>query len=85
MLLSKYISDLQEFLVKHGDMNCLYAADDEGNSYQQVGWSGSLYLTTEPDEYSPELMSEENHAEHVKECKESGWEIETFTKVCVVN
>jgi hypothetical protein len=76
MLLSKYISDLQAFLKKNGDMECVYARDDEGNGYQKVEWSGSLYYHIDfmysPQDFQSEVVSE-------------GYDIEEFVQVCVVN
>jgi len=45
MLLSKYIKGLQEVLKKYGDLPCYYSSDDEGNSYKQVNYDGTIYYT----------------------------------------
>lgn len=78
MKLSQYIAELQSFLKAHGDLNCFYAADDEGNSYQRVSYAGSLLYTNDPDGYNAEMYCEEDF----KEMLEDGDEL---TPVCVVN
>jgi len=77
MKLSEYISELQEFLKEHGDIECYYASDDEGNSYQSVGYAGSLmYKMMDDNDYHPSLYCEEDLEEY---------EDDEFEKVCVVN
>jgi hypothetical protein len=83
MLLSKYISDLQAFLKKNGDMECVYARDDEGNGYQKVEWSGSLYYTNELNEYHIDFMY--SPQDFQSEVVSEGYDIEEFVQVCVVN
>lgn len=78
MKLSQYIAELQSFLKDHGDLNCFYASDDEGNSYQRVSYTGSLLYTNDPDGYNAEMYCEEDF----KEMLEDGDEL---TPVCVVN
>ena len=41
MKLSEMIKNLQEIKEKHGDLECIYAADEEGNSYSNVFYSPS--------------------------------------------
>ena len=43
MLLSEKIAELQQALEKHGDLECIYASDDEGNSFKKVNVGGILY------------------------------------------
>ena len=81
MKLSKYIADLQEFLKENGDMECVYAKDDEGNGYQKVGWSGSLYYTNQLDQYYIETMY--NIEDVQSEVDEE--DVDEFVQVCVVN
>lgn len=87
MKLSEYIESLQAFLAEHGDMNCFYASDDEGNSYQQVGYAGSILYTDEPEAYRPDtvyceedLLTEINYdkAFDIDDAK-------VFHKICIVN
>ena len=83
MKLSKYISDLQSFLEKNGDMECIYAKDDEGNGYQKVGWSGSLYYTNELDQYHIDTVygPEDLQSEVIDE----GYDADEFVQVCIIN
>lgn len=61
MKLSDYIAGLQKFLEKHGDLECYYARDDEGNGYQQVAYSGTLYHRLKQDDtHRPELIGDED-------------------------
>jgi hypothetical protein len=78
MKLSKYIADLQVFLKKHGDLNCYYASDDEGNSYQACGYSGSILYTDTPEAYRLDSVINEDELE---EFFEDG----DYSPVCVVN
>ena len=43
MKISEMIKNLQEFMKKHGDLKCWYAADDEGNDYHECYYDPSLY------------------------------------------
>ena len=83
MKLSEYIAGLQAFLQENGDMDAYYAADDEGNAYQDVGFMGSLFYLPEHEKESrhPELVGGYDK-EYIAELKED--EIE-LTPVCVVN
>lgn len=42
MTLSKYIAQLQEIAKVHPDIQLIYSADDEGNSYDRVHFLPSL-------------------------------------------
>lgn len=83
MLLSEYIAGLQEFIDKNGDMEAYYSSDDEGNSYQEVGWAGSLFYLPEHEQnrHRPSLISSDD-TERIEEIREDG---EELTPVCVVN
>lgn len=50
MKISEMIKNLQEFMVEHGDLECWYARDDEGNGYQEVCYEPSLYYVNEDGE-----------------------------------
>ena len=52
MLLSDYIEKLQKFLELNGDMHCVFSSDDEGNNYQKLNSSPSLFYCDNIDEYS---------------------------------
>lgn len=43
MKISQMIENLQEFMEEHGDLDCWYAVDDEGNDYHEVYYSPNLY------------------------------------------
>ena len=43
MKISEMIKNLQEFMSEHGDIDCYYAVDDEGNDYHEVYYDPSLY------------------------------------------
>lgn len=78
MKISEMIKNLQEFMEEHGDLDCYYAEDDEGNGYNPVYYSPTLMfenssgdLYTARDFEEDDSLDEEDKAE--------------FTKVCVVN
>jgi hypothetical protein len=83
MKLSEYINGLQKFLAKHGDLEVYYSSDDEGNSYQTVGYAGTLFYVSEREKnrYHPELI-DYNDTEYINEVLEDGDEL---IPVCVVN
>jgi len=76
MKLSKYIAGLQRVMNSHGDLDCYYATDDEGNGYKHVFYTGSIFFVHkyEANSYNPELCQEE-------EIKNQ----DDFSKVVVVN
>lgn len=41
--ISEMIKNLEEFKKKHGDLECWYARDDEGNGYKRIFYEPSLY------------------------------------------
>lgn len=43
MKVSDMIKNLQFFIEEHGDLECWYATDDEGNNYSPVYFSPSCY------------------------------------------
>lgn len=50
MKISRMIKNLQEFMAEHGDLECWYAADDEGNEYREVYYNPSLYYANKNNE-----------------------------------
>jgi len=36
MKLSKMIQNLKEVMIEHGDLECIYSIDDEGNAFHEV-------------------------------------------------
>ena len=75
MKISEMIKNLQEFMDKHGDLDCWYAKDDEGNGYQEVSYDSSLYYVDEDGEVYGTL-------EDVEYCDLS---IEDVRPICIVN
>lgn len=47
MKISEMINNLQEFMAEHGDIDCYYATDDEGNEYREVYYDPSLRYVNE--------------------------------------
>ena len=47
MKISEMINNLQEFMAEHGDLDCWYAVDDEGNGYAEVHYTPSLYYAND--------------------------------------
>lgn len=39
MKLKEYIKKLNDILEEHGDLECIYSSDDEGNNFQRVNYS----------------------------------------------
>lgn len=81
MKISEMIKNLQEFIEEHGDLDCYYAGDDEGNGYHEVYYSPTLmYVDDEGEAYS---------IKSIEENKEDGYlseeEFDKFEKVCIVN
>jgi hypothetical protein len=81
MKLKEYIKELEELLDEHGDLDLYAASDDEGNSYNKVGFSpGIRYLP--PDEVGSYrldyLLDEDGVAD------EDG-ELEDYVKVALIN
>ena len=72
MKLSEMIRNLRVFMFEHGDIDCWYAVDDEGNNYQQVYYEPTLYYVDEDgDIYSQDEVDDED--------------MDDLTPVCVVN
>lgn len=75
MKISKMLTNLQEFMEEHGDLDCYYAVDDEGNAYHEVYYDPSLYYINEyGDVYQEEDIADED-PEDVAELK----------KICIIN
>ena len=74
MKISQMIENLQSFMSEHGDLDCYYAVDDEGNDYHEVYYEPSLYFINQyRDIYSSRDVEYEEE------------DIEDFEKICVVN
>jgi len=78
--LSKYIAGLQVMLETHGDLECYYSIDEEGNGYHPVNYAGSPFFIHEHDvdDYYPDLLD-------IVSFEECGYKKEHFQKVFVVN
>lgn len=78
MKISEMIKHLEEFKAEHGDLDCWYAVDDEGNGYQKVYYDPSFrYVNEDGDMYSEEDLEE--YLEDYELTKED------VTPVCIVN
>ena len=68
MKISEMIKGLQEFMKDHGDLECWYAVDDEGNGYQEVRYTPSKYYVSEDGDVMQveDLEYYELHMEDVK-------------------
>lgn len=74
MKISEMIKGLQEFMAEHGDLDCYYATDDEGNAYHPVNYTPSkYYVDLDCDVY--QLEDIEYYERDVNE----------FKPICIVN
>lgn len=74
MKISEMIKNLHEFMEKHGDLDCWYAVDDEGNAYNKVYFKPSKYYYNE--EY--EVMQEEDLEYY-------GLHMSDVEPICIIN
>ena len=75
MKVSEMIKNLQEFMADHGDLECWYAVDDEGNGYQKVHYTPSKYYVNDDDD-------EVRQIEDILYDEES---VEDYEPICIVN
>lgn len=75
MKISEMINNLQEFMEEHGDIDCWYAVDDEGNGYQEIYFDPSKYYVDEDKNVYTSI-------EDVEDCDLS---IEDVIPICIVN
>lgn len=75
MKISDMIKNLYAFMDEHGDVDCWYAADDEGNEYNRVYFKPSLLYVNDYDD----VFREEDIADEDPE------DVGELTKICVVN
>lgn len=82
--LSKYIEELNKLLKKEGDVDCFYAADEEGNSYKKVNYTGTIYFLDiqEFKQGDISLISKEDFEEKINENPEL---INSYKKVIIIN
>ena len=75
MKISEMITNLQEFMEEHGDIECWYAVDDEGNAYHPVYFGPSCYYVNKYGEmYQWDDIKDEDPED-----------IEDLKAVCIVN
>ena len=74
MKISEMIKNLQEFMNEHGDLDCWYAADDEGNGFQPVSYDPSVWYANKYRELRT-----------LRDIEEGEEALEDYTKVCLVN
>lgn len=74
MKISEMIKNLVGFMAEHGDIDCWYATDDEGNEYHKVYFDPSLrYVDGEGEIYDEERLEEYE------------MNVDNVTPVCIVN
>ena len=74
MKISEMIENLKEFKEKHGDLECWYSVDDEGNAYHKLYYAPSKYYVDEYGEVC-QLADIEYYEE----------DIEDYEAICIVN
>lgn len=84
MKLSEYIKGLQEVFEEHGDIDCYYAVDDEGNAFRQVHYESEVRFL------QPEIVGKHFTVEHLYMKNEISEEFDdcekkSLVKVCLVN
>lgn len=75
MRISEMIKNLEEFMKEHGDIDCWYARDDEGNGYQEIYYSPTLMYVNKYDD----VFTKEDFDEADEDDKED------LTPICIVN
>ena len=75
MKVSEMINNLQAFMRTYGDLDCWYAADDEGNAYREVYYMPSCYYVNKYGEMYLDI-------DLVNEDPEDA---ATLKQVCIVN
>ena len=93
MKLSEYLKEMTELLEAHGDMDCIYRKDDEGNAYCKVESFGYSTLARvdqmkndyEVESYDPKLIDlDEQEVEWLIENEYIESEDE-LVRVCIIN
>ena len=64
MKLSKYIELLQRTLSSEGDLECIYATDEEGNGFHKVDYAGAIYYFENLEDYYLEQVDVEELDEY---------------------
>ena len=74
MKVSEMIKNLTEFMAEHGDLDCWYAKDDEGNGYREVHFKPSKnYADEDGDIYQFEDL------------EYYGFDADDVSPICIVN
>lgn len=76
MKISEMIKNLQQFAFEHGDIDCYYAVDDEGNEYKRVYYSPSLMYV---NENTGDVFGQNGYDETDEDDRED------LTPICIVN
>lgn len=74
MKISEMIKNLQEFMEAHGDLECYYAVDDEGNGYSEIRYTPSKYY-----------VNEDGDVMQLEDLEEYELHIEDVEPICIVN
>lgn len=74
MKVSEMIKGLQEFMADHGDLECWYAVDDEGNAYRKLYYTPSKYYVNDDDDVKQleDIVYDEEN-------------VEDYEPICIVN
>ena len=75
MKISEMIRNLEAVMLANGDLECYYAADDEGNAYHPVYFEPSVYWINQYDEVFQDEDLEGEDEEDIAE----------LTQICIVN
>lgn len=75
MKISEMIKNLEEFKAEHGDIDCWYARDDEGNGYQEVSYDPTLMYVNKYDD----VFGQADYDEADEDDRED------LTPICIVN
>lgn len=75
MKVSEMIKNLQEFMEEHGDLECWYAVDDEGNDYNEIYYTPTKFYVNNCED----VFQQEDYDEADEEDKKD------LTPICVVN
>lgn len=74
MKVSEMIKGLQEFMADHGDLECWYAVDDEGNAYRKLYYAPSKYY-----------VNDDNDVKQLEDIVYDEEDVEDYEPICIVN
>lgn len=75
MKISDMIRNLYGFLKENGDLECWYAADDEGNEYRPIYYLPSLYYANKDNEVGHSIQDFDFEEDFVDDIRQ----------ICVIN